>query len=236
MNQHQQRQLDAHTRVQDFFSAKADVIGALGSSEGKQEFDTAVTAVRDLGIKQGDADREIAGQKSLTEALTINLRTQHMATIATFARAKLRGVPNYAALTSTPRLEGAKIIRAARTMANAAAPYADAMAKGGFPADTVTQLGDAADALERAIAARANAKVARVGSTNGINAQLQVAKESVAVMNAAINRQFVGQHAFLASWNAARRVVSKPGTPRSTAGTTAPTPAVATTTPVTSAV
>ena len=49
MNHHQQRQLDAFLRVQDFMAAHADALRALVTSEGRRQLDTAITALGDLG-------------------------------------------------------------------------------------------------------------------------------------------------------------------------------------------
>jgi hypothetical protein len=70
--------------------------------------------------------------------------------------------------------------------------------RAGFPADTGAQLGAAASALEGVITERANAKVRRVGSTKGIHEELLKGREAVAMLNAVVSRQFVGDKTFLA--------------------------------------
>jgi hypothetical protein len=216
MRQHQQRRLDAFRRAQDFMDANASRLGALATSEGRRQLDAAVTALGDLGTEQGSADRRMAGQSSRERALTNELRNQHMQPIATFARARLRGVPDIAALTrSAPRLKGAHLVRSARAMATAAAPHTTALVSAGFPADTLAQLGTSADALQSALLDRANTKVGRVGATKGIEQQVIAGREALAMLHAVISRQFANDPTFLAAWNAARRVNHKPGAVRS---------------------
>jgi hypothetical protein len=158
----------------------------------------------------------MAGQQSRERALTNELRTQHMKPIATFARARLRGAPDIAAITrAAPRLEGPRLVRAARAMATAAAPHTTALVSAGFPADTIAQLGTSADALQSALLDRANTKVGRVGATKGIEQQVLVGREALAMLHAVISRQFATDPTFLAAWNAARRVNAKPGAVRS---------------------
>jgi hypothetical protein len=222
MKQHQQRQLDALRRVQDFLDSHADVVGALRESEGRKQLDAAATRLATLDNDQGTAGLELAGQASRAKALTADLRASHMQPIARFARARLRGTPDFAALTrSASRLQGKPLVRAARAMATAAAPHADALTRGGFPADTIAQLAAAADALGESLVERANTRVRRVGATKGIEADLLSGREAVAMLHAVIGKQFAGDATFLAEWRAARRVVGKPGAVRAIAGASA---------------
>jgi hypothetical protein len=64
------------------------------------------------------------------------------------------------------------------------------------------------------LAERANAKVRRVGSTKGIREELLKGREAVAMLNAVVSKQFVGDKTFLAAWRAAHRVTAKPGIAR----------------------
>lgn len=215
MNQKQQRKLDSLLRVRDFLDANADHVGALKDSEGRKQLDDAVNTLATHGSDQAATDLAMAGQISRQRALAIELRASHMQPIATFARAKLRGVPDFAALVKSGLdLQPKQLVRAARAMATAAAPQADALTRAGFPADTIAQLGAAASALENAITERANAKVRRVGSTKGIHEELLKGREAVAMLNAVVSKQFVGDKPFLAAWRAAYRVTSKPGSAR----------------------
>lgn len=244
MNQHQQRTLDSLRRVQDFLDTHADVVGPLKDSEGRKQLDDAVTQLAAHSNDQGSADLAMAGQISREKSLVTDLKTEHMQPIATFARAKLRGAPDFAALTkSAAKLKGKALVRAARAMATAAAPNADTLTQGGFPADTVTQLGDAATAVDGALTDRANTKVHRVGATKGISEQALRGREAVTMLNAVISKQFVRDKTFLAGWRTARRIVAKPGVARvavaplvavAPVATTAKTVPVATSEPVSS--
>jgi hypothetical protein len=215
MNQKQQRKIDSLLRVRDFLDANADAVGALKDSEGRKQLDEAVQTLETHDGDQASTDLAMAGQISRQRTLVIELRASHMQPIASFARAKLRGVPDFAALVkSGVNLHPKQLVRAARAMATAAAPQADTLTRAGFPADTVAQLGAAASALENAITERANAKVRRVGSTKGIHEELLKGREAVAMLNAVVSKQFVGDKTFLAAWRAAHRVTAKPGTSR----------------------
>jgi hypothetical protein len=228
MNQKQQRKIDSLLRVRDFLDANTDHIGALKDSEARKQLDDAVNALTTHGGDQAATDLAMAGQISRQRALAIELRAGHMQPIATFARAKLRGVPDFAALVKSGLdLQPKQLVRAARAMATAAAPQQDVLTRAGFPADTVAQLGAAAAALDSAIIERANAKVRRVGSTEGIHEELLKGREAVAMLNAVVSKQFVGDKTFLAAWRAAHRVTAKPGTARVPVAVSLSTPAAA---------
>jgi hypothetical protein len=215
MNQKQQRKIDSPLRVRDFLDANAARVGVLKDSEGRKQLDDAITTLDAHGGDQAATDLAMAGQISRQRALAVELRASHMQPIATFSRAKLRGVPDFAALVKSGLdLQPKQLVRAARAMATAAAPQADALTRAGFPDDTVAQLGAAASALENAITERANAKVRRVGSTKGIYEELLKGREAVAMLNAVVSKQFAGDKTFLAAWHAAHRVTAKPGIAR----------------------
>jgi hypothetical protein len=72
---------------------------------------------------------------------------------------------------------------------------------------------------------RANAKVRRVGSTDGLHEELLNGREAVAMPSTVVSKQFVGDKTFLAAWRAAHRVTTKPGIAR--VPTSMPVPALA---------
>jgi hypothetical protein len=223
MQQVQQRSLDALRRVQDFLDTHADQVGALKDSAGRKQLDDAVTLVASHTDDQSAASLAMTGQISQQRALETGLRAQHMQPIATFARAKLRGVPDFAALTkSGAGLLPKQLVHAARAMATAAAPHADVLTAAGFPADTIAQLGAAATALETAMTDRANTNVRRVGATRGLREELLRGREAVSMLNAVVSKQFAGDKTFLAAWRAAHRITAKPGSGRGLSSASVP--------------
>lgn len=228
MHQQQQRTLDSLRRTQDFLDAHADSVGSLKDSEGRKQLDDAVMALAAHTDQQGATDLAMAGQASQQNALALELRAKHMMPIATFSRAKLRGVPDFAALIkSGAGLQPKPLIRAARAMATAAAPHADVLTRAGFPADTVAQLGAAATALEDAMTQRANAKVNRALATQGIHVDLAQGREAVAMLNAVVSKMLHGDATLLAGWRVAKRITGKAGAIRVTAAGPAPVPPTA---------
>ena len=224
MKKHQQYRIDALHRSRDFLDSNVAAVTGLADSEGKKQLDASIVALAGFTTTQEWANRYMAGRKGRERALAVSLVEQHMRPIATFARARLRGVPDFAALARrTMNGTGAALVREARGMATAAAPHVAVLVAGGFPADVVTQLGAAAAALEAALADRANAKVERITSTKGISEEIKAGRESLAMLHAVVSRQLTSNPTLLAGWNGARRVTSKPGVAR---GGIVSTPAV----------
>jgi hypothetical protein len=233
MERKKQYVLSAFHRVQDFIGVHGVQLGALTGSEGRKLLDAAVAQLEVHAGDQSSMDREIDGQSNLQKSLEVDLRQTHMQPIASFARAKLRGVPDIAALTRrSSDLKGPALVNAARAMATTAAPFADAFVQGAFPADIIAQLGAAAETLSGVMKHRANLKVGRAESTKGITEQIAQGRAAVKMLSAVIDRQFAKDKTFLAGWRAAKRVVSKPGVARGGGVAPAPTDAVAPVVPV----
>ena len=134
-------------------------MGPLKDSEARKQLDDAVAKLDAHTLDQGTARLEASGQTHRQQQAAAVLKSEHMQPIAKFARAKLKGVPDVAALTkSGSGIRGNKLVSAARAMATAALPHADVLAKGEFPADAVQQLG-AANALGAAITDREATRV-----------------------------------------------------------------------------
>jgi hypothetical protein len=225
MRTQQQYRLDSFYRVQAFLDTNAGVVGPLGSSEARRQLDVAVTQLKAHLDDQGTTTLEMAGQLGRQRMLITDLKIRHMRPIAVFARAKLRGVPDFAALSRPLVSQSPKqLVQLARAMATAAVPYVAALTAGGFPSDAIAQLGAAADAVQRAMSDRANSGVLRAGATKGVAEQLTLGREAVQMLNAVIGRAFAGNAAFLAAWHSARRVVAKSGVARGGSGASVPAP------------
>ena len=233
MRTHQQYRVDALNRSKNFLDSNVGAVAGLADSAGMKQLDASLVAIAAFSNQQASVNRFMNGRAARERALTTNLVDQHMRPITTFARARLRGVPDFAALVKhTKKVTGAGIVREARGMATAAAPHIAALIAGGFPADAVTQLSAAADALEQALTDRASAKVGRVTATKGIAEEIKDGREAVAMLHAVVSRQLANNPTLLAGWNSARRVTSKPGVARGGSVTT-PATHVAPVAPVT---
>jgi hypothetical protein len=211
MQLHQQHQEESLRRVQSFLDAHADVVGSLKESEARKQLDDAVGALSTQTLAQGSAGLDSTGKANRVRQLTSDLKTQHMQPIAKFSRAKLKGVPDFAALTqSASQLRGNPLVKAALAMATAALPHADVLTQSGFAPDAVQQLGAAANTLQTAITDVQNTRVARIGATKGIRAQLVRGRDAVHMLDAVVTKPLSGNPALLAGWRSAKRVTARP--------------------------
>jgi hypothetical protein len=211
MNQNQQRQLDAFRRAQNFLDSHAGEVAVLKNCEGRKQLDDAVAQIGASNTEQGTSIRQMDGLLSRQHALVSELRSRHMQPIATFARARLHGVPDFAALTrSTLRLQPKPLVHAAHAMATAAAPHADILAQGGFP-DCIAKLNAAADAVTAAMEDRANTRVTKVRASKELHDQVQRGVKALTMLHAVVNNVFGHDATFMAGWKSARRVGLKIG-------------------------
>jgi hypothetical protein len=140
VNQIEQRHVDSFGRGQHYLDDQASDVAVLKDCDGRKQLDDALERIAASSNEQGAAIRQMDGLVSRQRSLVPELRYRYMQPIATFARARLQGVPDFAALTrSTLKLRPKPLVHAARAMAVAAAPHAEALAKGGFP-DCIARL------------------------------------------------------------------------------------------------
>ena len=231
MQQSQQRRTGALKRSSAFIVTHADVLGGIQDSEGAKQLDDAIAQIDSLVDTQGASTLQLVALANRQKQLIVDLKDGHMGPIASFARARLQGTPDFAALTRpvSKIKRVSDVVAAARAMATAAAPHADALIAGGFPADVIAQLTAAATAVSDTVGERASVKVARVQATRGIEVQLGRGRDAVTMLNGLVRRNFLRDKAFLAGWDVARRVVSKPGPARGSTeeAPAAPAPAAA---------
>lgn len=215
MKQEQQRRFDSLLRARDFVRTHAAALPGLASAPALAQLDDAIASIGGHGTTQGTADRSLAGHLGRQRALVQELIRCHISPLAKFARAKLRGTPDFAALTFKPDdKRAAALVQGARSMALAATPYADALVAAGFPADTLAKFTATIDALADAIAQRGHFRHVRVGSTKGIEQQLVLGREAVKLIDAVVAQQFAFDETFLAAWASASRIDMKAGSVR----------------------
>ncbi|HVT38387.1 MAG TPA: hypothetical protein VHE78_05060 [Gemmatimonadaceae bacterium] len=222
MNKRQQHLVDSLRRVQAFLDTHGDAVGPLKDTEARKQLDQTVGRAIAHALDQSTAERELAGTGNQAKQLAGDLKTGHMTPVAQFARAKLRGVPNFKALAQVPHsLRGPSLVTAAHAMATAATPYVSHLLKAQFPTESVPQLASAANALGAALADRAAALSRHVIATAGVQEQLALGREAVAMLDPIVTRRLAGKKDLLAGWRSAKRV-----TQRSPSGTVLAPPVV----------
>jgi hypothetical protein len=211
-------------RAQTYLDDNVSLLGAINTTEERKTLDEVVALLDGHTLALDAAKLETVGETNRKAQLDADLREVHMRPIATFAKAKLRGVPNFKAMTTLGRFKGARRAAAARAMAQAATPYAAQFIAAQFPADFLDQITKAADAVDASIDIRSRKNIERVGAAEAVAGQIQRGRDAVGALSGVVLKLLAGNSQLLAEWNFAKRVPLKPGATTKVASTPVPLP------------
>ena len=211
-------------RAQTYLDDNVSLLGAINTTEERKTLDEVVTLLDGHTLTLDTAKLETVGETSRKAQLDADLRDIHMRPVATFAKAKLRGVPNFKAMTTLGKFNGARRAAAARAMAQAATPYAAQFIAAQFPADFLDQMTKAADAVDGSIDIRSRKSIARVGARDAVASQIQRGRDAVGALSGVVLKLLAGNSQLLTEWNFAKRVPLKPGAATPAASTPVPLP------------
>jgi hypothetical protein len=202
--------LNTLTRVQRFLDANGDTLGTINQSGSRQILDDVVTTLSSHAVNQTSSKRTGAAQVAKERVLRNALKLNQMRPIATIAAAQLRQVPEFTALKMPPANSTSRALIAwAGAMSDAALVYDKTFIAAGVPADFITRLHDAANALSDAMANRGATKSAQSGATAGLSAETARGRQAVKVLDSLVEPQLAGNIALLAQWKAAKRIGGK---------------------------
>ncbi len=194
-------------QVQQFLTVHGAAVPSAVASAAKKELDTAVAALDQSATEQGGLTRRVRGEVQRRTQLECTLLRKYVTPLAKFARASLRGAPEFAALTpSAKALERERLVRTAQAMAAAADPHQARLAEAAFPADFLEQLRAAATAVQQSLDAGITGRVRRTGVTKEIREALANGRRAVATLDALVLHAIVGDEALEREWRAAKRV------------------------------
>lgn len=194
-------------QVQRFLTQHAVAMPAVTASASKRELDAAVAALEAAATEQGSITRGRRGEVRRRAQLERTLRRKYLTPLVKFARASLRGVPEFAALTPATRaLSGERLVLTAQGMVVAAEKHLDRITAGDFPADFLEQLRSAAAAVQRSFDSGASGRVRRTGVTKEIREALASGRRAVAALDALVGYTIMGDEALEHEWRAAKRV------------------------------
>jgi len=211
MNIRLQYVVQSFRRVQAFLDDNVALLGAINTTEARRALDDAVTRLDGHRLTRDAARIQMVGETNRQRQLEAELREKHMRPIATFAKAKLRGVPNFKAMTTVRQLAGQRLVAAAQAMAHAVAPFAKKFAAADFPVAFVEELSVAAEAVKASIETRSRTHVVRVGSGMAFDKELERGRDAVGALSGAVLKKLAGNSQLLTEWHIAKRVVLKPG-------------------------
>jgi hypothetical protein len=231
MNIRSQYVVESFRRVQAFLDAHVALLGAINTTEARKSLDEVVTRLEDHRLTRDAARIQTVGETNRQRQLEAELRGTHMRPIATFTKARLRGVPNFKELTTVRNLVGPRLVAAAQAMAQAVAPYAEKFTAADFPSTFIDELSAAAEAVNVSMATRSRTHVIRVGSGKAFVKELEHGRDAVGALSGTVLKKLAGNVQLLAEWEVAKRVTLKPGVPTTPAATRHPAPTPAPTGP-----
>ncbi len=194
-------------QVQQFLAAHADAVPSAVASNAKSRLDAAVAELDGSAIAQGTLARERRGEVKRRAKLERTLVRKYLTPLAQFARASLKGAPDYAALTpSAKALRRERLVKTALSMAAAATRYVADLADAQFPADFLDQLRASAAAVQESFDSATATRVRRTGVTKGIRVTVADGRRAVATLDAIVGHTIVGNESLEREWRAAKRV------------------------------
>lgn len=214
MKQTDLRQFDSLTRTQEFLNAHADLFGNINASNARNQLDEFITKAQDCMTLQFAGASSARGETAARAVLEGELRKAHMMPIAEFARAKMTGMEEGEFKKLTPaagHLIAGRLVQAARGMAKVAEAHLSELEAGHFPADVVTQLIAATDAVQDRLNRRASLDRETAGATAEVQQCLSKGRAIVRTFGAVVKRTAHKNPGLLAEWRAAQRVKLRPG-------------------------
>ena len=215
MNSLQERIYNTGRRIQAFLITNDAVLGTINKSGMRADLDAIVDALGNSGGQQAAGRVNAIGETAKQRALRLALRLNHMQPIASVARAKLRTVPNFQAMTMpSPNTRIVSLLAHAHGMAEAAQPYAQVFIDAGLSQDFIANLTAAADAVKTSIDTRAAARGQRSSATGTLKDLENRARLAFKALNdfvVPILSADAAHSGLLAEWRKARRVDSRGG-------------------------
>ncbi|HVZ48285.1 MAG TPA: hypothetical protein VG916_05850 [Gemmatimonadaceae bacterium] len=194
-------------QAQQFLTVHAGAVPSANASAARKQLDTAIADFDQAVIAQGTITRAVRGEVQRRAGLERTLIRKYLTPLAKFARASLKGAPDYAALTpSATALVRERLVKTAQAMAVAAESHAADLRQAQFPADFLSQLKAAAAAVQASFDAGKAARVRRTGVTKEVRAALASGRQAIATLDALVCHTIVGNEPLEREWRAAKRV------------------------------
>jgi hypothetical protein len=192
-------------RAQRFLDANAQALGPINQTGSRKELDQAVSDLTGHVNTQESARKRSMGETSNQRVLRNTLLMQ-MRPIARIAASTLQSIPQFSSLRMPAGNPSAMAtLLRARAMADAATPYLSTFTDAGLPADFLTQLSTASDAVQASLGTRDDLNGNRVVATKGATSSAQRGRRAIKVLDALIRRELVGNDELIAGWVSAKR-------------------------------
>jgi hypothetical protein len=180
----------------------------------KKAFDEIVASLTEHSLNQVAGKRLRHAEGPRQQLLRRALREQHLSPISQIARATLADAPGIdKALRMPPdNLSALKLVAEASAMRNAAVLYEAQFIEAGRPADFLTQLDAAAEAVRQSMLGKARNLGRQVGAGAGLERDIRRGRKVLDVLDTIVPATFLGDLNVLAKWRNAKRVRALPTT------------------------
>ena len=199
------------TAAKQFFDVNPDAMKAVDGSDAMQQLDASITVIHATGTEQGTRSRESRGVSRRRREEEVTLVKKFISPTSKFARARLVGVPEFAALTpSAARLRGERLVLAALSVVEAATPYAAALTAAKFPTDFLARFVKAAEAVRASILSKKEKRMLQAGASKALTNALRSGRAAVAVLDGLVSHLLDGNDRLAREWQEAKRIQRQP--------------------------
>lgn len=193
--------------VDGFIESNAAALGSIVTSGARQKLAALIAVAATHTAAQTGSELESLGATIGNQGLRTALMRDHMAPIASIARSELPQTPAIAPLRlPRGRPSNPRLVMAAEGMAKAAEPFADIFVTSGLPADFITRLNTAAEALLTSLGDHSNIRSRRKVATTGIQSTLSEGRKVVRVLDTYVKSALKDDPILLSGWNSVKRV------------------------------
>ena len=223
MDEVQATQLQSLRAARQFLDAHGPRLGTINESGARRRLDELVTRAEQCTADQVASEVAARAETRRYQQRRRTLLT-HMTAITRIAQGGLASTPNVSAL-SMPRGNPsvAKLVAAARGMAQVAAPHAAVFTEAGMPADFLAHLTAVTDAVQASYDIRVRRMGERWSATARLARHLRDGRQQLPILLAFLMSDPLLDPSLLADWRASTRIPQRSRRMATTAATTAAT-------------
>ncbi len=220
MEYRQGSRLGALRRALAFVDKYAAPLGSVATSPMRKRLKRITERVEANGAIQFTCRTRSMSTTAEIHDLRGALRDRHMRPIVNIARARLLNIvlPMMTQFdVPHARTSDAKLLSAARSLAEAARPWRATFTGEGLPDRFVEQLETTTEALQTAIVERAGERLELRRATMAVRSLCAAGRQAIMALGAMIESQVYGNAPVIGEWEIAVRVMKKPGVARGSA-------------------
>ncbi len=197
--------LDTGRRVQRFLDANDAVLTSVNGSAARRALDQAVAQLETHGNELESKKQQHAGETAKQRALRLAL-LKLMRPINRVGQLSLGNIPDFSPLeVPTIRTSTGKLLEKAYAIAQAAAPHAQVFVDGGLPADFLSRLSAATNAIAASLGDRDRLGTARVTATEGTVVLASKVRQAVRALDSLVKLALADDDLLLVAWKSAKR-------------------------------